>query len=1030
MPRKEYLSAEARHRFDHPPILNGEQRLIFLQAPAWAAQYVKGLLTPTNKVGFLLQVGYFRIVSRFFVSGKFHQADIDFIAVKISVDLNAINMKEYQGTTFCRHQDEILAYFGFAPFTKLSGEALLQEAERLAHLQTRPHLIFGGMVSFLQEHRIEIPTYQGIKTILDRALANFERDLEAILSRNLKEEDILLLDQLLQEHSSYQEDSKSNLKIKRYEITFFKRISQSMELKHIRGRVQNFQHLKKMYLQLVHVSRRLKLSDTTIQFYAEYVINNQIPQVATRSTIRYLLLIAFIIHQYHLLGDALILTLNSAVTNYINGCENLVKQELYQNRMQTAQLVSSVAHRSVTHIDVLTSIEKIIADTEIGPAEKITAIDQLLKKKRLSQKLLQEDEQRLKSLKEVNQKVYDREDYYLALEKNSSKLTGKVGDILKVLVAGTSSSAKDILSALLYYQDKNGSITLNGAVPTGFLGMEEQQRVLNPQGKLRIGLYKVFLFKEIRDSIKSGALAIDSSYDYRAFEEYIIPSALWQKEKEKLIEQAGLTACTHPRVTLLGLNKKLNAQIKQTNGNIELGENKQIYFDPNGDWHLMKDKREEQETDYESLYPQDYVIPLLEVLTTVENASGFTSVFNHHGIDYVPKHPEIKLFFAAILGYGCNIGIRKFSFMSKGIRTSSLETIALHYFSPETLIQANDKLLSFSNALPLTSHFRKEEDFVHTSSDGQKFDVSVASLVASPSFKYFGNGRGVTLYSFLDESGQLFYSTVFSAAEPESHYVLDGLTHNEVILPNAHSTDTHGFSEPVFAMTGLLGIEFRPRFARFHHQQLYVIDEVHTYREQGLKIVPDFKINLEHLENNWDDILRLVCTIKLGYSKASTLFRRLNSYSKQHPLYKALKDLGRLYKTAYIYQYMDDELLRKTVSRSLSKIESSNNFAKAITIGNNQELIWATRREQLIAEGCKRLIANAVNTYNLLLLSERLFQANTKEEKQSLLGKIIRTSTQSWAHINLVGEYDFSDGKDYKTFDFTSLMELNLKYEN
>jgi len=1028
MARKEFLSPEARQRFDCPPEFNAEKRILFLQAPVWALEYVKGLHTPSNKVGFLLQVGYFRVVSRFFLPSRFHQADVDFVAEKISVNVNDVNIDEYESRTALRHQKEILSYFGFTPFSKLSSEELLQEAERLAHVQTRPNLIFGGMVSFLQEHHIEIPTYQAIRTILEKALDNFERDLESILSRNLTEEDILLLDKLLQEHSSYQEDAKAHLKIKRYEITFFKRISQSMETKQIRERVQNFQHLKKMYQQLVRVAKRLKLSDATIQFYAEYVINNQIPQVAIRSTIRYLLLISFIIHQYYLLGDALILTLNSAVTNYINGCKNLVKQELYQNRMQTAQLVSSVAHRSVTHIDVLATIEKIIADTAMGPAEKISAIDQLLKKKRLSQKLLQEDEQRLKSLKEVNQKVHDREDYYLALEKNSSKLTGKVSDIVKALHAGTSSSGKDILSALLYFQDKNGSITSTGAIPTNFLGMEEQQRVLTREGKLRTSLYKVFLFKEIRDAIKSGALAIESSYDYRSFEEYIIPAGLWQKEKNSLIGQAGLTAHTHPRATLLGLNEKLNAQINKTNN--QLGENKQVYFDPAGDWHLMKDKRSEKEPDSESFYPQEYIIPLLEVLTTIENLCGFTSFFIHHGIDYVPKRPEKNLFFAAILGFGCNIGIRKFSFMSKGIRTSSLETTALHYFSPEAIIQANDRLLSFSSSLPLTSHFREEEDFVHTSSDGQKFDVSVASLVASPSFKYFGNGRGVTLYSFLDESGQLFYSTVFSAAEPESHYVLDGLTHNEVVMPNAHSTDTHGFSEPVFAVTGLLGIEFRPRFARFHHQQLYSIDEVRTYKKKGFKIVPDLKINLEHLENNWDDILRLVCTIKLGYSKASTLFKRLNSYSKQHPLYKALKDLGRIYKTAYIYQYMDDELIRKTVSGSLSKIESSNNFSKAITIGNNQELIWATRKEQLIAEGCKRLIANAVNAYNLLLLSEKLASTHSQEEKQILLKKIVSTSTQSWAHINMVGEYDFSDGKDYKIFDLGRLMEPILKREN
>ncbi|MDQ6481692.1 Tn3 family transposase [Dyadobacter sp. LHD-138] len=104
-------------------------------------------------------------------------------------------------------------------------------------------------------------------------------------------------------------------------------------------------------------------------------------------------------------------------------------------------------------------------------------------------------------------------------------------------------------------------------------------------------------------------------------------------------------------------------------------------------------------------YSQGYVIPLVEVLSTVQNATGFISSFIHSGIDNIPKRPEEKLFFAAILGFGCNIGIRKFSFMSKGIRTSSLETTALQYFSPDTVVPANDKVLALSNALPLTEQF-------------------------------------------------------------------------------------------------------------------------------------------------------------------------------------------------------------------------------------------------------------------------------------------------------------------------------------
>ena len=42
----------------------------------------------------------------------------------------------------------------------------------------------------------------------------------------------------------------------------------------------------------------------------------------------------------------------------------------------------------------------------------------------------------------------------------------------------------------------------------------------------------------------------------------------------------------------------------------------------------------------------------------------------------------------------------------------------------------------------------------------------------------------------------------------------------------------------------------------------------------------------------------------------------------------------------------------------------------------------------------------------------------------------MRTSTQSWAHINPVGEYDFLEGKEFKVFNFDALMQLNLIVEN
>lgn len=88
--------------------------------------------------------------------------------------------------------------------------------------------------------------------------------------------------------------------------------------------------------------------------------------------------------------------------------------------------------------------------------------------------------------------------------------------------------------------------------------------------------------------------------------------------------------------------------------------------------------------------------------------------------------------------------------------------------------------------------------------------------------------------------------------------------------------DMHGFSEPNFAVTGLIDVELRPRFTTIHRQRLYSLDAVSTYKQAGYRIVPDSRIDYEHLVEQWDNILRFVASIKLGYVQASTLSKRLN----------------------------------------------------------------------------------------------------------------------------------------------------------
>jgi TnpA family transposase len=66
---------------------------------------------------------------------------------------------------------------------------------------------------------------------------------------------------------------------------------------------------------------------------------------------------------------------------------------------------------------------------------------------------------------------------------------------------------------------------------------------------------------------------------------------------------------------------------------------------------------------------------------------------------------------------------------------------------------------------------------------------------------------------------------VFSSAERESAYVIDGLMHNEVVKSDIHSTDAFGFSELVFAVSHLLGFSYAPPFKKSRTPEALYLQE-------------------------------------------------------------------------------------------------------------------------------------------------------------------------------------------------------------
>ena len=460
------------------------------------------------------------------------------------------------------------------------------------------------------------------------------------------------------------------------------------------------------------------------------------------------------------------------------------------------------------------------------------------------------------------------------------------------------------------------------------------------------------------------------------------------------------------------LDEALYQQYLTTNQNVTEGKNPHLKFKKNGGFTLSTPKQEESDAEpLQQYFPDHRIVPLVEALATVNRFTHYVDELQHPQQRYHHGKPSEAAIYAGIIGIGCAIGLRRMMRISRGITEAELEHTVNWHFTLDGLNAASDRVVHLMDRLDLPNLLRRLPEQLHTFSDGQKFEVRVDSLNANYSFKYFGKEQGVAAYTFRDERDLLWYSTVFSAAERESAYVIDGLMHNEVVKSDIHSTDAFGFSELVFAVSHLLGFSYAPRFKNLPRQRLYIFRSRKGSDRSAWKIKPAGYADDEIVSQQWDEILRMIATIKLKEVTASDLFRRLNSYSKQHALYRALKAFGQIPKSLFILQVIDDPVLRQAIEKQMDRIEHVHRFTRAVSVGNPREFLQAEKEDQEMAEACKRLIKNCIVCWNYLYLSQKLEDAKDEAQRQALLDAVAHGSAVAWRHLNLLGEYDFTEEK-------------------
>ena len=833
-----------------------------------------------------------------------------------------------------------------------------------------------------------------------------------------------------------------------YKISRYKTMVELMKLSAIRENMIKLKELKELYHLLIGLINSLKLSDELIEYYANYVLSAHVFQIQQRNQ-KHLFLLCFIKHQYHYLNDVMIQTFMSTTQQTLRQADNRKKELLleWQTEIQITQaeiFLGILAEAPLIKLlqDTAFSLEKTVE-------EKFKIIMEIIKNPQHNEflKLVPAVEKLYKE----STKAQENKLLYQAMTEKSRAFQIRIAEMLRHVEFTATEPDDKVLLALKYYQKKQG--ILNPNAPVEFLNREERKQIKEGSNSFNEPLYKVLLAKYVHKSLKSGKINVGVSQQFKPFEDYMIPQDEWKKSKESLMERAGITYLKEWENIRKNLEDNLSSQFKQTFDTINKGLNPFVKKRKNNTLQFITPKKQATIASTVDLYPSDLYVPIFKLLHTVNLHTEFTKKLTHkmeeHRRDIMPN----RINFATIISWGCNLGIGLMAKKTKNITLAALEKTSNWHITAKNLLEANEAIVDLMDSMPINAVFKEDENLLRSASDGQKFMMAINSIHANYSSKYFGKEKGIIIYSFLSEHYPLTYTTTFSAGDFEAWFIIDGLLHYQPVLTQnpkkkertmkegenqeneeddmetnrLHSTDQHGISFINSALCYLMKIEFQPRFKQIHKVKLYGMDAMPITQQIDYQINAGNNVNIKIIEEQWDNILRLITTLKLKHITPSVLLKRLTSYSNKHPLNIALQELGKLVQTIFVLKYMHLEDLRRIINHQLTQIESLHQLSDELNLGHNGLIRFATKEELLVMARSKQLLINSIVCYNYLYQTQKIIEANPQERKE-IQRALSNSAAFAYSHVNFQGEYDFSDEVlvDILEVDMKKAMNLEL----
>ena len=527
------------------------------------------------------------------------------------------------------------------------------------------------------------------------------------------------------------------------------------------------------------------------------------------------------------------------------------------------------------------------------------------------------------------------------------------------------------------------------------------RRFVQNHGEPSRRAYELCTLSTLRDALRAGDIYVPTSRRYADPETYLIPKSQWPRLRADICEELHLDRTGSERLSqrvaeLQTLLPRLDRTLHRTEG-IRIAEGQLIVPDDEGEDLPPSAKALEEHISRRLPH-----VELPEVLLEVDQWTHFSRRLTHADSGYPRTDALLLNFYATLLAQGTNMGLTEMAH-STNLTYDRLAWTNTWYLREETLKAVVTALVNFQYTQPLAQHWGSG---TLSSSDGQRFPVrgKVRNAVSLP--KYFGYGQGITFYTWTSDQFSQYGTKVIATTIRDATYVLDEILDNETDLAILeHTTDTAGYTDVVFALFDLLGMQFSPRIRDLGHQRLYKLKNDHTlYKRLDARLTG--RVDPTRLIDRWDNLARVAGSLKRGYVTASLLISKLQAYPRQNHLTKLLQEYGRLVKTIFILRYLEDQSLRQRVHAQLNKGEALHQLRKFLFFVRDGAVLHKDEEDQNNQAACLNILTNAVIVWNTVYMQAAL-EALREEGYAVEDDDLVHLSPARFAHIHRYGKYHF-----------------------